>query len=72
MAIRFHSLEEALRAREASNALYGLRNMNSDSAEVRLLVKVLAMKLHTSQGVMVAQAVGNALYGIQVMMYIYR
>ena len=66
IAIRFHAIDGEFRAREASNALYGLRCMSSDTPEVRLLVKVLANKLMLCNTVMVAQAVGNALYGIQV------
>ena len=67
IAVRFHSIDGEFRAREASNTLYGLRNMSSDVPEVRLLVKVLAVKLSQCSSVMVAQAIGNALYGMQVL-----
>ena len=71
IAVRFNSIDVEFRAREASNALYGLRNMSSDNAEVRLLAKVLAGKLNQCHTVMVAQAIGNALYGMQVNQYQY-
>lgn len=66
IAARFCELREELRAREASNALYGLRCMSSECSEVRLLVRALAMKLQSTSTKLVAQAVGNAIYGLQV------
>lgn len=67
IAMRFSGLKEELRAREASNALYGLKCMSSECPEVRQLVFALASKLAVSQTELVAQAVGNALYGCQMM-----
>lgn len=67
IACRFVTLKEELRAREASNALYGLKCMSSELPEVRELVYALAGKVATSPSDFVAQAVGNALYGLQMM-----
>lgn len=61
IATRFSLLKEELRAREASNALYGLKCMSSDSPEVRQLVLALAHKVSQSSSELVAQAVGNAM-----------
>lgn len=67
IAIRFSTLKEELRARESSNALYGLKCMSSECPEVRQLVFALASKVGVSMTELVAQAVGNALYGCQMM-----
>ena len=67
IAGRFNLLKEELRAREASNALYGLKCMSSECVEVRQLVFALAQKVAGSNTELVAQAVGNALYGCQMM-----
>lgn len=67
IANRLITLKEELRAREASNALYGLKCMSSDVPEVKELVLALANKLSTSTSEFLAQAVGNALYGCQMM-----
>lgn len=67
IANRFVTLKEELRAREASNALYGLKCMSSEIVEVRELVYALANKVAGSTSDFVAQAVGNALYGLQMM-----
>ena len=67
IAARMNILKEELRAREASNALYGLKCMSSDIPEVRELVTALATKVANSSSEFVAQAVGNALYGCQMM-----
>ena len=67
IANRLITLKEELRAREASNALYGLKCMSSDVPEVKELVLALANKLSTSSSEFLAQAVGNALYGCQMM-----
>ena len=67
IADRFNLLNEELRAREASNALYGLKCLSSDVPEVRELVYALAKKIAVSPSEFVAQAVGNALYGLQMM-----
>lgn len=67
IAARLNDLSEELRAREASNALYGLRCMSSDCPEVRQLCVALAAKLSTTTSKLVAQAVGNAVYGLQSM-----
>ena len=67
IANRLNNLKEELRAREASNALYGLKCMTSDVPEVKELVSALATKLSTSTSEFLAQAVGNALYGCQMM-----
>eukprot|EP01035_Chromulina_nebulosa_P019455 gene19455-25337_t len=67
IAARFNILKEELRAREASNSLYGLKCMSSESPEVRQLILALANKISTSSTDLVAQAVGNALYGCQMM-----
>lgn len=67
IANRLSSLKEELRAREASNALYGLKCMSSDVPEVKELVLALAHKLSSSTSEFLAQAVGNALYGCQMM-----
>jgi hypothetical protein len=67
IAVRFNLLKEELRAREASNALYGLKCMSSECVEVRLLIHALAIKVQNSTTELVAQAVGNALYGCQMM-----
>jgi len=67
IAARFNQLKEELRAREASNALYGLKCMSSECAEVRQLIFALASKVEASSTELVAQAVGNALYGCQMM-----
>lgn len=67
IAQRFAIVGEELRAREASNALYGLKCLSADIPEVRELVGVLAMKISQSNSQFVAQAVGNALYGCQLM-----
>lgn len=67
IADRFNVLNEELRAREASNALYGLKCLSSEIPEVRELVYALARKIALSASEFVAQAVGNALYGLQMM-----
>lgn len=67
IAARFNLLKEELRAREASNALYGLKCMSSECVEVRQLIFALATKVAGSNTELVAQAVGNALYGCQMM-----
>ena len=67
IAHRFSELKEELRAREASNALYGLKCMSSECIEVRQLIYALANKVTMSSTELVAQAVGNALYGCQLM-----
>eukprot|EP00595_Chromulina_sp_UTEXLB2642_P003177 CAMPEP_0196766830 /NCGR_PEP_ID=MMETSP1095-20130614/31016_1 /TAXON_ID=96789 ORGANISM="Chromulina nebulosa, Strain UTEXLB2642" /NCGR_SAMPLE_ID=MMETSP1095 /ASSEMBLY_ACC=CAM_ASM_000446 /LENGTH=1338 /DNA_ID=CAMNT_0042131159 /DNA_START=514 /DNA_END=4530 /DNA_ORIENTATION=- len=67
IAARFNTLKEELRAREASNSLYGLKCMSSESPEVRQLILALANKISSSSTDLVAQAVGNALYGCQMM-----
>lgn len=67
IASRLMNLKEELRAREASNALYGLKCMSSDVPEVKDLVSALALKLSNSSSEFLAQAVGNALYGCQMM-----
>lgn len=67
IADRMNFLREELRAREASNALYGLKCLSSEIPEVRELVYALANKITTSTSDFVAQAVGNALYGMQMM-----
>jgi hypothetical protein len=67
IADRFNMLNEELRAREASNALYGLKCLSSDQPEVRELIYALAKKIAVSGSEFVAQAVGNALYGLQLM-----
>eukprot|EP01038_Epipyxis_sp_PR26KG_P009210 gene9210-12421_t len=64
---RLNSLREELRAREASNALYGLKCMSSEIIEVRELILAVANKVASSSTEFVAQAVGNALYGCQMM-----
>lgn len=61
IATRFSLLKEELRAREASNALYGLKCMSSDAPEVRQLILALAHKVSLSSSDLVAQAVGNAM-----------
>jgi hypothetical protein len=67
IADRMKFLNEELRAREASNALYGLKCLSSEIPEVRELVLALANKISLSSSAFVAQAVGNALYGLQMM-----
>eukprot|EP00981_Chlorochromonas_danica_P013954 scaffold7160_cov156-Ochromonas_danica.AAC.6 len=67
VAQRLLGVKEDLRAREASNALYGLKCLSSDIPEVRELVHALATKIASSNSDFVAQAVGNALYGCQMM-----
>ena len=51
-------------AQAVGNALYGLKGMSSDSAEVRGLISVLVAKVKGCKDDLSAQAVGNALYGI--------
>lgn len=67
IADRLNVLNEELRAREASNSLYGLKCLSSEIPEVRDLVYALATKITLSASDFVAQAVGNALYGLQMM-----
>jgi hypothetical protein len=67
VAGRFVTLKEELRAREASNALYGLKCMTSELPEVRELIYAIGTKLSATSTEFVAQAVGNALYGLQMM-----
>lgn len=67
IAVRFSLLKEELRAREASNALYGLKCMSSELPEARELIVAVANKVANSSSEFVAQAVGNALYGCQMM-----
>jgi hypothetical protein len=64
IADRFNLLNEELRAREASNALYGLKCLSSDVPEVRELVYALARKIASSSSEFVAQAVGNTFYTV--------
>eukprot|EP01034_Spumella_vulgaris_P026866 gene26866-33514_t len=67
IAERLNALKEELRAREASNSLYGMKCMSSEIPEVREMVLALAGKVASSTSEFVAQAVGNALYGCQMM-----
>lgn len=64
IAKRFAVLTEKLKAREASNALYGLKLLNSDNPEVRELVQILSQRIDISSP-FASQGVGNALYGCQ-------
>ena len=52
IAIRFSTLKEELRAREASNALYGLKCMSSECPEVKIytcsLTLIVLLLLHPS------------------------
>ena len=65
IANRFNEIDGELRAREASNAMYGLRCMNPECPEVRQLIVALTHKFAASPTKLVAQAVGNAVYGLQ-------
>lgn len=65
IATRFNNIDGELRAREASNAMYGLRCMNPERPEVRQLIAALTHKFAASPTKLVAQAVGNAVYGLQ-------
>ena len=69
---RLKVITEELRAREASNALYGLKCMSSDTPEVRDLLSALADKLRHTRGEFNAQAIGNILYGCQNLKSEYR
>ena len=62
---RLNFITEELRAREASNALYGLKCMSSETPEVRDLLSALTNKLRFTRGEFNAQAIGNILYGCQ-------
>ena len=48
-------------AQAVGNALYGLKKMRSEYAEVRMLLGALAIKVEDCNEVLDAQAVGNAL-----------
>ena len=69
---RLKFMTEELRAREASNALYGLKCMSSDTPEVRDLLSALTDKLRHTTGEFNAQAIGNILYGCQNLKSEYR
>jgi hypothetical protein len=61
------SCREAFNAQAVGNALYGMQQMSSDSAEVRAMLSALLPKVKSCREALKAQAVGNALYGMQGM-----
>ena len=58
---------EELKAQEVGNALYGLKRMNTEVPEVRILISALVPKVGSSPEILDAQAIGNSFYGLQNM-----
>lgn len=59
--------EDAIRVKNLSNMIFGLRYMSSNVKEVRDFVSCISYKLTYCKERLTAQAVGNCIYGLQSM-----
>jgi hypothetical protein len=67
LASKIEGCKESLDAQAVGNALFGLKGMSSDRAEVLRVLSALAIKIEGCKESLSAQAVGNALFGLQGM-----
>jgi hypothetical protein len=70
---KVRSCKDLLGAQSVSNALYGMRRMNTDSAEVRAMLLVLTSKVESCRETFDAQTIGIYMYiYMHIHIYVYK